>query len=92
MHPVVKLEGIVGFLEVSFGQFIFMLCFDRIKQLCLSFLVFGKSGFVSFERFVVSFFCLQEGPLGHGQKDNGQRKPQRNVIFVFMKSSSSFVK
>ena len=61
MHPVVKLEGIVGFLEVSFGQFIFMLCFDRIKQLCLSFLVFGKSGFVSFERFVVSFFFFKRG-------------------------------
>ena len=77
MHSVVKLEGIVGFREVSFSQFVFMLCFDRIKQLCLIFLVFGISGLVSFERFVVSFLFFKGGLWVMARKITG--KENHNV-------------
>ena len=73
MHPVIKLKSVVGVSEVLFGQFsVFVMRFNPVKELRSIFLVFGISGLVRFEAFVVPFFFLRERPLGHRHRDNGR--------------------
>lgn len=60
MHPVVKFVSVVGVVcEIFLGQFVFVLSFNSVKQLCLFFFIFGISGLASLENFVPFFF--QEG-------------------------------
>ena len=61
VHPVVELEGVLVVREVMFGQFfVFMLCFDPVKQLRSFCFLLGISGLVTPESFVVSFFSLRD--------------------------------
>ena len=57
VHPVIKHKGVVGVSEALFGQFFaFVLRFNPVKELRSISFVFGISGLVSLETFVVPFF------------------------------------
>ena len=56
MHPVVEFVSVVGVVcEIVVGQFVFVLHFNSVKQLCLFFFIFGISGLASLES-IVPFF------------------------------------
>lgn len=56
MHPVVEFVSVVGVVcEIVVGQFVFVLRFNSVKQLCLFFFIFGISGLASLES-IVPFF------------------------------------
>lgn len=57
VHPVIKHKCVVGVSEALFGQFfVFVLRFNPVKELRSISFVFGISGLVSLETFVVPFF------------------------------------
>ena len=53
MHPVVEFVSVVGVVcEIFLDQFVFVLRFNSVEQLC----IFGISGLASLESFVPFFF------------------------------------
>ena len=64
---VVQFKSVAGACEILLGLlFDFVLGFDPVKQLSSFFFIFGVSGFVTLERFVMSFFpskgAFEESP------------------------------
>ena len=71
VHLVVEFVSVVGVVcEIFLGQFVFVLRFNSVEQLCLFFFIFGISGLASLESFVPFFF---EG----GRESSPERKQAR---------------